>query len=450
MLTIVEITPIRPISRIRFNAFVSYARSAAVQIISEELAWFEVGNSDVFATLLVDNEAEFAVIVFAADLAGKYRWVNQTLFASTPAEAMDALPAVIAATTQDLQRARVQGDESQPVDFFTPVVPETRLDPVFRRLLETQGWAPAREMIGLLMRWYENQDGNFVQQFQSDGFDARLWELYTFAVLVEAGFDLDQPTPAPDFEAVGLRGRIFVEATTLNPSRAGQSPAASTLPTQRDELAAYIENYIPIRFARSLMAKLRSAYWTKSWWRPLPFVIAVQDFHAGHSMTFSAEALRRYLYALGEAHGDSMGPQRITEHAWGNQRAQSGFFDLPGAEHVSAVLFNPSGTLAKFNRMGAAAGLGGAPPMIHSGLQFDAGRERATRFAREVGPDYSEGWIDGTQIFHNPRALHPLDPDLLPDAAHVWLGQDGFQERIPDGHLLMSVNAIVNVVAGNG
>lgn len=36
----------------------------------------------------------------------------------------------------------------------------------------------------------------------------------------------------------------------------------------------------------------------------------------------------------------------------------AGFFGLPDAEHVSAVIFNSSGTLAKFNRMGVRAGFG--------------------------------------------------------------------------------------------
>jgi hypothetical protein len=37
-----------------------------------------------------------------------------------------------------------------------------------------------------MMHWYEDPDGNFIEQFQTTGFDARLWELYLFAMFCEA------------------------------------------------------------------------------------------------------------------------------------------------------------------------------------------------------------------------------------------------------------------------
>jgi hypothetical protein len=42
-----------------------------------------------------------------------------------------------------------------------------------------------------------------------------------------------------------------------------------------------------------------------------------------------------------------------------------------------------------------------------------------------VGEGYPETWIEGMDVFHNPNALHPLDPDLLPGAAHHRLVTDG-------------------------
>ncbi len=53
-----------------------------------------------------------------------------------------------------------------------------------------------------MMRWYEDIDGNFVEQFQTTGFNARVWELYLFAALTEANLRLERPDPAPDFLAV--------------------------------------------------------------------------------------------------------------------------------------------------------------------------------------------------------------------------------------------------------
>lgn len=42
-------------------------------------------------------------------------------------------------------------------------------------------------------------DGNFVEQFQSTGFDARLWELYLNTYLNEEQFFFDREYNAPDF-----------------------------------------------------------------------------------------------------------------------------------------------------------------------------------------------------------------------------------------------------------
>ena len=93
-----------------------------------------------------------------------------------------------------------------PVDFFTPVVRKARLAQDFLTLTEQEGFSPARGIIEPMMRWYEDVDGNFVEQFQTSGFDARMWELYLFAALSEIGFTLDRTHPAPDFVAQGLAG----------------------------------------------------------------------------------------------------------------------------------------------------------------------------------------------------------------------------------------------------
>ena len=43
-----------------------------------------------------------------------------------------------------------------------------------------------------MMRWHEDADGNLIEQFQTSGFDARIWELYLFAALSEAGYGIDR------------------------------------------------------------------------------------------------------------------------------------------------------------------------------------------------------------------------------------------------------------------
>jgi len=151
-------------------------------------------------------------------------------------------------------------------------------------------------------------------------------------------------------------------------------------------------------------------------------------------MIWSGSALSSYLFGLGvefdpTPDGDlSWSYVPIKEHVHGEKRIPSGFFDQLGAEHVSAVLFTNAGTLTKFNRMGALADFGDPRVrMIRHGTMLNPDPESALpfRFSIDIDdPNYHEGWADELQVFHNPNALHPLDPSLFPKAMHHFL-KDG-------------------------
>lgn len=433
----------RPISRARFNVFAGYARSPAIEAFGTEVDWFEMGGTDLLAALILDTDREYSAVLLAADLAGKYRWIDQTDFYENRAGAQAALVDKAAAARDDLDTRRGQGDEGVPVDFSAPISSKSALHPTFVQLRDGTGWQAAHRVISLQMRWYDNQDGNFVEQFQTTAFDARIWELYLFAVFTDAGYHVHQPSPAPDFKLSGPRGRLQVEATTVNPTVIDGKPATTQRPSSAAEIDNYVANYLPIRYAGPLVAKLKKAYWDKPNWDDIPFVIAIQDFHDTMSMTFSGDGLPRYLYGIGGMRPDAK-PERVLTHQWGPKEIESNFFNLPGAEHVAAVMFNPSGTLPKFNRIGTAISLGS--PFVHlrhSGTEFDAGTQNWRAFEREVTVNYVENWIDGTVVYHNPNAIRPLDPEMLPGAAHYWWQDDDLQGVLPAGHLLRSNTAII-------
>ena len=118
--------------------------------------------------------------------------------------------------------------------------------------------------------------------------------------------------------------------------------------------------------------------------RGKPFIIAIADFHKPAdlqnlgSMTYSHSALWPYLYGkrvVFETTEDGRGYWRMVkgdEHIYGGKSIPTGFFDLPGAENVSAVLFSNAGTLPKFNRMGLRAGFVPENHMyIRHGFRYD-------------------------------------------------------------------------------
>jgi hypothetical protein len=345
-----------------------------------------------------------------------------------------------------------QGDEAgRPVDFFTPVVPGDRLNPSFVRLRDEEVFSAARGVIEEMMRWYEDADGNFVEQFQTTGFDARIWELYLFAAFREMLYTIDRSHPAPDFLCTNPGARFFVEAVTVNATR---DATGAVVPepeiTSPEEFEAYRLHYMPIKFGSPLTSKLAKRYWDLPHVAGNPLLFAVQDFSAPQSMVRSRSAFETYIYGYDDDwERDADGklkilPRKVGSHQWGTKEIPSGFFDLPDTEHVSAVLFSNSGTISKFNRMGLKAGFG-SPRLrltrVGTAVDHDPNTVEPKQFRHVVNdPGYAETWCEGLDVWHNPRAKHPISDAALPLAAHHHLLPDGSSQHVtPAWHPLGSV-----------
>jgi len=443
---------IHPINLQRFNALAGYTRNPLAMLAADEVSWFSAGDEALLIVIMRDHtDDDYAAMFFARDLRERYRWISMTEFVDTEEAALELGKVRVDGLLADLESERVQGDEvGKPVDFFTPVVPDERLHPSFVALISQEKYSPAFEMIKPMMRWYEDADGNFVEQFQTTGFDTRIWELYLFATLVEAGYAFDRSHAVPDFVVRGLSGQMSIEATSANPSRdgAGNVVAFPEFKTN-EELSTFERHYMPIRFAGPLTAKLKKRYWLRPNVEGNPFLIAVQDFHSPRSMGLSGSALPIYLYGwVHDERRDARGrllvvPQKIDVHRWGSKEVASSFFSQEGAENVSAVLANPGATLLKFNRMGAIAGFGSKRVrMIRRGLAADSNPNASEprEFEHDVyASGYSESWVEGMDVFHNPAAKIPLDPWALLGASHHTVHSDGQVETLtPEWHPLSS------------
>jgi hypothetical protein len=114
----------------------------------------------------------------------------------------------------------------------------------------------------------------------------------------------------------------------------------------------------------------------------------------------------------------------------------SGFFFQPGAENISAVLFNNAGTIHKFNRMGVGAGFGSERiSLVRRGTAWDPNpnSSKSIPFEHVVVEGSSETWMEGMDVFHNPNALRPLDFSVLPGAAHHRLLPSNLIETVAPG-----------------
>ena len=65
-------------------------------------------------------------------------------------------------------------------------------------------------------------------------------------------------------------------------------------------------------------------------------------------------------------------------------------------------------------------------------------------------PGYAETWADGLSMFHNPRALHSVDPELFPGIAHHFYEGGQVRSFTPDFHPFGSVTLITVVEEDQG
>jgi hypothetical protein len=434
------------IPRLRFDALAGYSRQPSAELYAGELAWYEHKTAPVLGVLIMDiTDEDFGGIIVGRDEGRRLRCVDVVGWDDSPQGAEQRLVASLQEWAARPLGDMEQGGRQYPfVDVFTPVVPPDRMNDAFARLLDAEGFSCARGLIEAMMPYFEDVDGNFVEQFQSTGFDARFWELYLFAVLTEGGYVFDRQYQAPDYLCRGLSQEIFVEAVTVNPTRHGNIITEPAVPETRDELTRYFKHYMPIKWGSALTSKLRKEYWNLPHVQGKPIVLAVQDFHVPRSMTFTHSTLISYLYGMEfAAYYDADGKlqvngTRIHEHTWGDKRIESGFFLLPNAEMISAVIQNPTATISKFNRMGRLAGFGSKDVrMLRAGTAYNPTPHAALpmQYVHDIdSPDYREHWSEGLNIYHNPNARYPLDDNFFPQCMNHRQRDNQIAHNIPEFH----------------
>jgi hypothetical protein len=446
---------VHPISRERFNAFVLWSRSPMASAMNREVEWYADINEWVLGVLCLDLvDFDWSYAVLGRDGDGRFRWIDGSVSVPTQREGNQALMAAMQRQMDSGASVFPQGDETGGIpDLFTPLVEDDKLHHSFRAMVRYPVWVPAISIIREMMRNFVDIDGHFVREFQTYGFDARTWELYLYAYLNEECLPLDRTFNAPDYVIVLGEERICIEAVTVNPT--GGATLGSSEPQLENisdaEAQELLKDFVPIKFGSALFSKLNKqpAYWQLEHAAGHPLIFAVADFHAPRSMLWTSTGLQRYLYGYYHEHEvDEHGrlvirPMKIETHRYGEKEIPSGFFFLPGAENVSAVLHSNSGTLAKFTRMGRLAGFDAQGiRTFREGLAYDH-RPHATtprHFAFEVTPGLvSETWAEGLNMFHNPNAAHPVNPELFPSIAHHFFEGGMVRSIIPDFHPMMSM-----------
>ena len=461
---------VKRLTKFQFQSFPHPPRTALYEPLVEEYDWYSDDSESTLGILFRDRtDGDWAYVVLQINDESVFAAVGGSHSIEDMESARDDLLTEIGRFSGGLRKRQTDnvpnliktiGDP----DPFTPIVPPSRLNPLYKLARTLDRFAPARGMIREVFSTYVDRDGNLLEQFQTTGFDSRIWELYLHAYLVDSGFNL-LPSVTPDFVVSKGSTTIGIEAVTANPTqgldpRQGEqlysstrligSPADALITDLQGEFEYKQKDFVPIKLGSALYSKLKKGYWNSDSMDGVPLVFAIETFHDVASLYYSSAALGIYLYGFRHEHlwgADGrllVVPRRIDTHTFGRKTIPSGFFFLPEAENVSAVLFSNSGTMNKFNRMGQQdAYFDPEIVMLRYGTYYDPDPDAAVPqyFRYQVGdPLFEEWWGQGLEMFHNPIALYPVDRALFPEIAHHRLLPNGMMQT--DGPPFQPVTSV--------
>ncbi|QWZ85132.1 hypothetical protein [Aeromonas sp. FDAARGOS 1404] len=305
---------------------------------------------------------------------------------------------------------------------------------------------PARQrgawMLNQLYLAMPNPDPNWAKDCQTGNFHTRLWEALLLASFREQGLLVTQEYSSPDFYVMNhLGGDAWVEAVTVNPSvRYDHANCGEAqFPLERCERMLGIAAE---RYARTLRNKLCRNYTSSPHVIGKPFAIAIADFHSPGSMMWSREALISYLYGFYarevEIEGKVVAVAEPIDNLPNDPTIRAGLFTSCENKTLSAVIFSNAATLSKLSRVPMSfGGKGEDYRYVRIGEFADdtPGALRGIPFCMDVSSDQYrnlwkpygyEPWTAEIEVFHNPNALHPISPSLLPEASHWFQVNDEF------------------------
>lgn len=412
------------------------------ELLYLEKAWICSDNEKKIAVILEDLfDRDYGYALFSLDCNGNFEFYEAVVSFQSYHQALHAA-------------ARKLSPNNKKRDLFETIVDKEKLCRSFLHVKNKQESAPARKLMNEIYHTYYDKDGNFVEQFQTTGFDARVFELYLYAYFSESGYEIDNRYSSPDFNIIHHGERVSIEAVTANPS--DQERKITTSDSKRiskDDFGNedFIDEVI-VKLSEVLLKKSNKKYWESQHCKNIPFVIAIQDFHKKLSLLDSSSPLSTYLYGTTVKVTQHLQNRRIYSinkvdtHKYKSREIISNFFENCDAAYVSAVMFTNAGTYAKFNRMALQAGYyrdNVSIKRIGLCLDNDPDATMPAMFEYDVGdPAWLETWGQSLTIFHNPHAKFPLAIGYFKDAFEYYFVKNELQVIGPQFYPIVSTSHV--------
>jgi hypothetical protein len=424
------------INKKAFDVYVDFTRSPNIFVIADEVKWYTNANNTLFAVILFDfTDSDYNAVFLKRDQNRKIKYIDNEVSFSSICEAEEWI---------DITESKVNTGETQlipdinevtGIDLFDLVVDESKLHPYFKAVNTIPAHSAAKKLISEITPYFIDIDGNYVEQFQTSGFNSHLWELYLFCYFHEEGLTINREHESPDFILSDGKTTVAVEAVIAENKTKYLDVDILKIPKDVD-VKSQTENKLPLIYGSPLYSKLSHKtkdkglhYWQFEHTKGLPFVIAIADFHDVFAMNISSTALINYLYGVKHSHyynenGDLVVvAEEIKAHTkeGTGTKIPSGFFFQPGAENISAIIHSASGTLSKFDRIGKQCGFDENDTIMRRVVTVynpEPNADKPLVFNYLVDENCEETWEEGVSVYHNPKALIPLPKDFFSSASH--------------------------------
>lgn len=432
----------RNISRKAFDIYVGFTRNPSIFAIADEVRWYANIDATLFAVILFDfTDKDYNAVFLKRNRNKRIKYIDNKISFKSINEAEDWINLTEDKVNMGKIKLESDVDDRDGVDLFNLVVEESQLHPYFKDINESPAHSAAKKLISEITPHFIDIDGNFVEQFQTSGFNSRLWELYLFCYFHEEGLKINREYEAPDFMLTNGDISVAVEAVIAENKTPYLHIDKQRIPTEVN-VEEEMKNRLPLIYGSPLNTKMNHKtkdkalhYWQYEHTKNTPFVIAIADFHDVFAMNMSTTALINYLYGIKHSHYfDENGElvvvtEKIKSHTKESTGVEipSGFFFQPNVENVSAIIHSASGTISKFDRIGKQCGFDTNDTemlrivTIHD-PEPNADKPLVSRYL--VDENSEETWGEGISVYHNPNALIPLPKDFFLSASQHFL-EDG-------------------------
>lgn len=337
-------------------------------------------------------------------------------------------------------------------DIFRGIVPCEKMHESFRAIKSLPTHSGARKLINEIYNKLPNPGKNFVDQFQTQGFEARSFEIGLYAFLDECALDITQDHSRPDFIVSNGNTEVCIEAVTSNP--ADHLKLINIIKNYKElnqyEIEEKIRNELPRKFGGPLYDKMKKKYWELSQCKDKPLLFAIQMAHEPMSALYTATSIVNYCYGI-ESYFDYSKDGVIIEkvrqidvHIHEDKTIPSNFFSQQNTENVSGILFSNQLTMSKFIRMAYQKGYGPDDlEFVREGFHINqtTGYLEPYSYESESENVIEETWTQGLTLILNPNAKNQIPQSYFPKLATVSChGSKVSPPCIYDFHPLISVS----------